>query len=391
MRNLFTALVLLFLFATEILRVYFIMPFPGSQQENSIAVAYWLSRNIWWLRLGGLLILAFLLIDKVRRGKPLPIIGWGIALLLYGFVFFMFNYRFEADKMFYQPENKSFSSAAADTSNGSGLVIGVVINGEAKAYPIEIIGYHHQVRDTVGRIPVMVTYCTVCRTGRVFSPEVEGKAEHFRLVGMDHFNAMFEDATTGSWWRQATGEAIAGEEKGKKLPEIYSQQVTLASWVRQYPQTLILRPDPVFRKKYEGLKGYDVGIINSKLEKRDSASGHFKSWVVGVQVGKNARSYDWNLLRNKGLLEDSLAGLPLVVFLEKDTNSFHAFSRNVGGVALQFQRVDSTGWITDTDTHSLWSPYGLCTQGQLKGLQLGHVRAYQEFWHSWKTFHPDSE
>jgi hypothetical protein len=39
----------------------------------------------------------------------------------------------------------------------------------------------------------MITYCTVCRTGRVFSPDVDGKPETFRLVGMDHFNAMFED------------------------------------------------------------------------------------------------------------------------------------------------------------------------------------------------------
>ena len=43
----------------------------------------------------------------------------------------------------------------------------------------------------------MVTYCTVCRTGRVFSPIVEGQPETFRLVGMDHFNAMFEDEGTG--------------------------------------------------------------------------------------------------------------------------------------------------------------------------------------------------
>jgi hypothetical protein len=48
----------------------------------------------------------------------------------------------------------------------------------------------------------------------VFSPVVDGRSETFRLVGMDHFNAMFEDASTHSWWRQANGEAIAGPSKG---------------------------------------------------------------------------------------------------------------------------------------------------------------------------------
>ena len=101
-------------------------------------------------------------------------------------------------------------------------------NGEAKAYPIQFLGYHHQVQDTVGGKPMMVTYCTVCRTGRVFEPVVNGKHEKFRLVGMDHFNAMFEDVTTKSWWRQVSGEAITGKLKGQQLPEVHSTQTSLA-------------------------------------------------------------------------------------------------------------------------------------------------------------------
>ena len=90
------------------------------------------------------------------------------------------------------------------------LVLGVQINGQARAYPIQYIAYHHQVTDTVGGKPIMVTYCSVCRSGRVFEPRISGKQDAFRLVGMDHFNAMFEDKTTGTWWRQVNGEAVAG-------------------------------------------------------------------------------------------------------------------------------------------------------------------------------------
>jgi hypothetical protein len=81
---------------------------------------------------------------------------------------------------------------------------------------------------------MMITYCTVCRTGSVYLPFVNGKYEQFRLVGMDHFNAMFEDQTTGSWWQQATGESITGKLKGNLL-RVSSEQVSLASWLRQYP------------------------------------------------------------------------------------------------------------------------------------------------------------
>src|SRR6478735_1576872 len=261
---------LLLLIAVEILRVYFIMPFPGSQQTNTIGIAYWLNNNINWLRLLLLALITYPLITGLRRAKVGGKILLGFGLLLYVLVIYLFNFRFLADKMFYQPRTKRFAAVSQNIVKEDKLVLGLVINGEAKAYPLQLIGYHHQVRDTVGNTPVMVTYCTVCRTGRVFSPVVNGKNETFRLVGMDHFNAMFEDATTKSWWRQVSGEAIAGPMKGQALKELPSQQMTLAAWTRQYPQTLVLQPDTVFNQSYKDLADFDKGTIKSHLEKRDS-------------------------------------------------------------------------------------------------------------------------
>lgn len=289
--------------------------------------------------------------------------------------------------MFYQPKHKSYAAAqqaGADTV----LVIGVVVNGEAKAFPIQIIGYHHQVRDTIGGTPLIVTYCTVCRTGRAYSPMVNGKNEDFRLVGMDHFNAMFEDATTKSWWQQATGVAIAGPLRGKALDEIPSQQMTLAAWQRMYPNTTVLLPDSVFKKQYKGLDNYNKGTIEGSLEKRDSASWKFKSWVVGVVVDHQAKAYDWNDLVKKQLIEDSLAGTPLLIALEPDSASFHVWIRKVNAVVLHFEKGNNPGTITDKNTHSTWNMNGLCIEGALKGAQLVRSTAYQEFWHSWRQFHP---
>ena len=378
----------LLLFAIEILRIYFIMPFPGSQKSDTIDIAYWLANNIIWLRIIGLVLIAIGIAHVFKYSKRWKKILVSAIVLFYAFVFFKFNYRFEADKMFYQPKTKLFAAAATDTTDKSKLVIGVAINGEAKAYPIQIIGYHHQVRDTVGNTPVMITYCTVCRTGRVFSPEVNGKLESFRLVGMDHFNAMFEDATTKSWWRQATGEAISGKLKGQRLTEIPSQQATLASWLQQYPNSTILQPDTLFKEDYEDLAEYDKGTLKSKLEKRDSASWQFKSWIIGVVHNNTAKAYDWNKLVEKKLIQDSMPGLPLLITLESDTASFRVLNRTVNGSALNFERDAITGNLKDTDTQSTWSVYGFCVDGALKGQRLQPIQAYQEFWHSWQSFHP---
>ncbi|MBE7171029.1 MAG: DUF3179 domain-containing protein [Williamsia sp.] len=391
MRTFILILGLILLIAAEILRVYFIMPFPGSQQRNTVAVAYWLDQNLGWLRLLLLAVIAYPAMQVLRQRKLWRKLLLAGGLLLYGVVFYYFNFRFLAAKIFYQPRVKSFSSASTNKVSKDKLVVGVEINGEAKSYPIQLIGYHHQVRDTVGGQPVMVTYCTVCRTGRVFSPLVDGKNETFRLVGMDHFNAMFEDASTKSWWRQVSGEAITGPSKGKHLQEIPSQQMSLAAWLRLHPTSTVLQPDTAFNKSYKDLADFDRGTIKSSLEKRDSLSWKPKSWVIGIAHGDAAKAYDWNELVKEQIIQDSLPGLPLLVVLESDTASFHAWSRLVNGSVLHFEGPDKLQLLKDANTGSTWTMSGICVSGSMQGARLQPVQASQEFWHSWKTFHPTTE
>jgi Protein of unknown function (DUF3179) len=391
MKKLLLAIGLLFLFSAEILKVYFIMPFPGSQQANTIDIAYFLQKNILYIGVIAILLIIFGLAGRFGKWRRWQQVLLVLSGLFYCGLYYVTNYKFLADKIFYQPKLKSFASAASYKDSANRLVIGIEINGVAKAYPIEVIGYHHQVKDTIAGIPIIVTYCTVCRTGRVYKPFINHRYEEFRLVGMDHFNAMFEDQTTKSWWRQATGEAIAGPLKGKTLDEIPSYQMGLHSWIEKYPSTLILQPDSNFKKSYADLKGFDNGTIEGSLEKRDSASWQMKSWVVGIQYKKFSKAYDWNDLVNHTIINDSLPGLPVVIALEADTASFHAWSRIVNNQTLYFSRDSSNRYLQDLQTNSTWNFSGLCITGTLKDQRLIPVHAYQEFWHSWKTFHPATE
>ena len=380
---------MLVLFAGEILRVYFIMPFPGSQKADTINIAWFLHKYIFYIRIAALLLIVFSLIGTFFKWRKWEKITFIFFMALYAFIFYMVNYKFLADKMFYQPKNKNMLSASSNKVPANKLIIGVVINNEARAYPLEIIGYHHQVQDNVGGEPVMITYCTVCRTGRVYSPIISGKKESFRLVGMDHFNAMFEDATTKSWWRQVNGQAITGPMKGITLQEIPSQQMTLAAWLREWPDSKILQPDSLFKKQYIDLEGFDKGIIKSSLEKRDSASWQFKSWVIGINYKGKSKAYDWNELITKKIISDSLPGLPLIITIETDSASFHVWNRQVNNLSLQFNL--NNGILKDANSQSSWNNNGVCIDGKLKGSKLLPVQASQEFWHSWKQFHPGTE
>ena len=376
---------LLFLFALEILRVYFIMPFPGSQHSDTIGIAYFLDKQILWLRLIGLALTIPPLIYFLRRGSAWRKALLTLLVLFYGLVFYMFNFRLLADKMFYQPKEKLFAAGITDSTQKDRLVIGVALAGEAKAYPIGIIGYHHQVRDTLGGQPIMVTYCTVCRTGRVYSPVINGTPASFRLVGMDHFNAMFEDAGTKSWWQQATGVAITGPLKGTRLTEIPSSQMRLSDWLALHPNSLTLQPDPHFTARYDSLKGYDEGTIDGSLERRDSGSWKFKSWVVGVSLDGKSKAFDWNRLVRERLIRDSIGQTQLLLTIQPNNKTFYAWAV---ADSLRFRYDTVTHLLKDDNTSSTWQPDGVCTDGPLRGTQLHPVQAYQEFWHSWRTFHP---
>jgi hypothetical protein len=366
------------------------MPFPGSQQSNTIDLAYFIDRYKWILRIIGLLLVVKPAYRLFMSEKKLPKFLFSALVIFYGIIVFFFNFRFLADKMFKQPGVKNFAGISTNAIDSNKLIIGIEINGQARAYPIQLIGYHHQVRDSVGNVPVMVTYCTVCRTGRVYRPFVNGKLENFRLVGMDHFNAMFEDATTKSWWQQATGVAIAGPLKGDHLEEIPSHQYSLAAWFRLHPNATVFQPDTNFNKRYADLIDFDKGTIDGSLEKRDSASWKMKSWVVGIKSDGREKAYDWNDLLKEYFIQDTLGAVPVLLILEKDTSSFHAFNRTVQGRTLFFQKDNISQQLTDSNTHSLWDQNGVCLTGSLKDARLIPLAAYQEFWHSWKQFHPNT-
>ena len=114
-----------------------------------------------------------------------------------------------------------------------------------------------------------------------------------------------------------------------------------------------------------------------------------KSWVLGLIVNAQPKAYDWRQLDKKRVLNDIVGNTPLVLTLEDDSLSFHAFNSIIKGKTLHF-KLDDNGDVTDQETASVWDWDGLATSGSLKGSRLTKIQAYQEYWHSWKRFHPDT-
>lgn len=363
----------------EILNVYFIMPMPGSQRMDSLDLAYFLYQFRWLFRIGlGLLVVLGAASAFRIRHKWIPT----VMILIAGFIIYQFNFVMSADHMFEQPQQLTMLPAAENKIKAERIILGVEHQGEAKAYPIQFLSYHHQVRDTVGGKPIMVTYCNVCRSGRVFEPLVNGKLEAFRLVGMDHFNAMFEDKTTKSWWRQENGEAVTGRLKGTLLPEFPSMQTTLKKWLELHPNSLIMQSDEASMIQYDSLANFEQGKSKGNLTRTDSLSWKDKSWVVGIQIGDKSKAYDWNRLKKERVVNDVVNNQSIVLALAKDDKSFAAFER---APQQQFSIQNDT-LRSDTLIYNLVGQSLTNT-----AISLKKVNAYQEFWHSWRTFHPKTE
>jgi hypothetical protein len=200
-RLFFSGALLLVLF--EAANVYFIMPLPYSQRARSIDVAYFLYSWRWAFRaVAGALMLAGVPSAWRAAGWRKLVVAFSLAGV--AAVAYATNFVMSADHIFRQPQSVVMRPAAQNTVEPP--VSSSASTSTAKPVPIPCSSSAIIIRCAMSWAETPVPCFAQCRTGRVLRPSSTA-SETFRLVGMDHFNAMFEDRTTRSWWRQATGEA----------------------------------------------------------------------------------------------------------------------------------------------------------------------------------------
>ncbi|MBT3359888.1 MAG: DUF3179 domain-containing protein [Rhodospirillales bacterium] len=129
-------------------------------------------------------------------------------------------------------ENPKFFPASQVTDlTPTDPVIGVIINGEAKAYPLSVLTRHEIANDMVGGVPVAVTYCPLCNSAVVFDRRVSGRVLEFGVSGnLRNSDMVMYDRQTESWWQQFLGEGIVGEMTGTTLKTIPSRLESFANF-----------------------------------------------------------------------------------------------------------------------------------------------------------------
>lgn len=139
-------------------------------------------------------------------------------------------------------------------------VVGLIIGGEARAYPIRILIWHEIANDIVGGVPVAVTFCPLCNAAMVFDRRVEGQVLDFGTTGMlRNSDLVMYDRQTESWWQQFLGEAIVGELTGRVLKVLPSRLESWGNFRKRAPLGQVLVPNNANMRAYgrNPYEGYD--------------------------------------------------------------------------------------------------------------------------------------
>lgn len=284
-----------------------------------------------------------------------------------------------------------FDTADAVFMSDSDIVLGVEINGQAKAYPLFILVWHEIVNDVVGGVPISVTYCPLCYTNQVFERTIDGQAVEFGVSGkLYNSNLLMYDRLTDSYWSQALGQAVVGELAGMQLEIVPFDVIAWRDWKSLHQDTLVLTTDTGHIRAYN-VDPYEDYFASDRVifpvTNRDNRLP-LKTVILGFESDGKYKAYSQSDVENMRVINDYIAEKPILVTSMYEHNA-RAFERTVGEQTLEFVYEDEK--ILDASTRSEWNYYGMAVSGEYVGQSLNRIGFSPGFWFEWAAFHPETD
>ncbi len=289
-------------------------------------------------------------------------------------------------------------------------VVVLEINGDARAYPIRAMVWHEIVNDTVGGVPVTVTYCPLCNSAVTYVREINGVETTFGTSGRLFASALvMYDRATESLWTHFDGRAIVGVLTGAQLESIASPLLSWGDFRENHPTGQVLDWNATgFNRDYgrNPYFGYDDPDTNPFLFRGTvDARARAKQRVVGIAIDGEAAAFSLDHISG-GEAKASNASVgdkPVVIFWKagqssaldtqdqvtgKDVGSVGVFDPVVDGELLTFTAVGDQ--FVDEATSSTWTITGEAVDGPLAGTVLERLDHLDTFWFAWSTYQPET-
>ncbi len=304
-------------------------------------------------------------------------------------------------------EPRFLPTSAVDFLADNEPVLALEIGGDARAYPIQVMIWHEIVNDTVGGVPVSVTYCPLCNTAVAVDRRVGDRVLSFGTSGSLYQSALvMYDRQTESLWSHFTGLALAGVLTGTELDSYPVATVAWRTWRDAHPDGLVLSRDTGHDRDYGAnpYPGYDdIDHPPFLFEREIDGRLAPKTRVVGTGLGSSPIAIRLDALLDAGVVAFELDGEPAIaVAIPGTTSALDAAAitdgRDVGatgvfrathdGQVLTFTR-DGDGFVDD-QTGTRWDIFGSAVDGPLSGARLAAIEHVDTFWFAWAAFAPDT-
>lgn len=290
-------------------------------------------------------------------------------------------------------KNPEFVSAGNAGLDDNEPVLGIIIDGESRAYSIYLLNHHEIVNDKIGDKAFAVTWCPLANLAVAYDREVDGKVYTFGVSGnlLKNTLVMF-DYETESLWSIVYGEAVDGKLTGRKLNELPGcQKVPWGAWKKLHPNTLVLSHDGARTVGYDTYEDYhkneETGVLPPiSIDKRLGV----KTNIIGIEVNDKYKAYPFYLFKDTSIQTDEFQGLSLLVYRNKESGTIMVYDRKIDGVVINFEKKKD--YAIDKTTNTTWDlESGIGISGSMKGKRLRSVKFLAVYWFVWADYFPNTE
>lgn len=281
--------------------------------------------------------------------------------------------------------------AAADATylRDQDLVFGVSINGDARAYPLRILGWHEMMNDVVGGVPVALAYCTLCGAGILFETRTDVGSEPliFSSTGLLYrSNKLMYDRQTDSVWNQFTGEPVMGAlvDSGITLKQRPIVITSWAEWRAGNPETTVLSQETGFLRDYGPGVVYRDYFASPNLMfpaiVGDESQVKRKEYVFGVRAFAAAKAWPLRAFESVAVINDRIGDSEIVLIGDPATRSVRAYERSghvfEPDLDAENRPVSTAGaWTVSED--ALLGP---------AGERLARIPGHVAYWFAWNNY-----
>lgn len=280
------------------------------------------------------------------------------------------------------------------------VVFGVVVNGEARAYPKRILAWHEMARDRVGGVELHVVYCTLCGTVIPYESVVGGRTWRLGTSGLLYrSNKLMFDEETGSLWSTLEGRPVVGELVGRGL-QLASRPVvttTWGEWRADHPDTTVLSIDTGHRRDYSEGAAYRDYFSHDDLYFQvpgDDRRLRNKAEILTFRVRPSPGAAPVPVAVAQDLLKRTRVypvevGSRRFIVVTSRQGANRVYAMDASRVAFQATRPDDRSVIDANGV--VWR----VTEDQLVSSDptapaLPRVPAQRAFWFGWRAQYPDT-